>query len=105
MKCYRCGAEIGAGVKFCVMCGSPQGFIQELITAAAQGNQSAITELYNRTYNNVYQSVRMLVKDEDMALDIVQDTYIRGFQYLGQLEDPNSFRPWIKRIGINRRTV
>lgn len=101
MKCYRCGAELDAGVKFCVMCGSPQGFTQDLITAAAQGNQDAITELYNRTYNNVYQSVRMLVKDEDMALDIVQDTYIRGFQYLSQLDDPHSFRAWIKRIGIN----
>lgn len=30
-----------------------------------------------------------------------QDAYIRGFQHLEQLDEPNHFRAWIKRIGIN----
>lgn len=101
MKCYKCGAEVSAGAKFCSRCGCPQGFSTELLQNAVQGSQEAIAELYNRTYNSVYQSVRMLVKDEDIALDIVQDAYIRGFQHLEQLDEPNHFRAWMKRIGIN----
>lgn len=101
MKCYKCGAEVDYESKFCSKCGSPQGFSEGLIADAKKGKQEAITELYNRTYNNVYQSVRMLVKDDDTALDIVQDAYIRGFQHLEQLDEPNHFRAWMKRIGIN----
>lgn len=101
MKCFKCGAELEADARFCTRCGSPQGFSRELIDAAARGEQGAITELYNRTYNNVYQSVRMMIKDEDTVLDIVQDAYIQGFKYLNQLSDPNHYRAWMKRIGIN----
>ena len=45
-----------------------------LIKNAKNGNQDAITELYNRTYNNVYFTVKALIKSEDTILDIVQDS-------------------------------
>lgn len=104
MKCSHCGAEVTSGSKFCIKCGTKVTFIftKELIDAAAAGNQAAIAELYNQTYNSVYQAVKLVIKnDEDSVLDIVQDTYIRGFRYLQQLDKPENFRAWIKRIGVN----
>ena len=48
-----------------------------LVRDAAAGDQKALTQLYNFTYNDVYNTAKFLVKDEDAALDIMQDTYIK----------------------------
>ncbi|MDL2273314.1 sigma-70 family RNA polymerase sigma factor [Oscillospiraceae bacterium OttesenSCG-928-G22] len=64
--------------------------------------ESAITYLYNETYNSVFQAIRPLIKDEDTALDVLQDTYIKAFESLSQLEKPEQFRAWVKRIAQNK---
>ena len=102
MICYNCKKVIPDGWKFCTFCGQPQGFDRDLIRAAAEGNEGALTELYNRTYNGVYHTVRFLIKDEDTALDIIQDSYLKGFRALNTLEDPDKFGAWIRRIAHNR---
>lgn len=101
MKCFKCGAKLEADSKLCPRCGEPQGFSLDLIENAKKGNQDAITELYNRTYNNVYFTVKALIKSEDTILDIVQDSYVKGFKNLSQLQAPDKFRAWIKRIAHN----
>lgn len=102
MKCYRCRAEIPEGETFCYQCGAEQGFPEELIKRAIGGEQEAITELYNRTYNNAYFTVKALIKDEDTALDIIQDSYVKAFKNLEQLQEADKFRAWIKRICHNQ---
>lgn len=77
-------------------------FTEKLIRQAAAGNQEAITELYELTYSSVYKTVRAMVQDEDTVLDIVQDSYIKGFQSLDQLDAPENFRAWMKRIATNK---
>lgn len=74
----------------------------DLIARAAKGDRYAIEDLYNSTYTNVYHTVKSVIRDEDAVLDIVQDSYIKAFQSLDQLDRPESFRPWIKRIALNR---
>lgn len=102
MKCFKCKTEIKAGAKFCPHCGEAQGFPEELIIKAKSGNQDAIAELYNCTYNNVYYTVKSMIKDEDTVLDIVQDSYVKGFQNLEQLREADKFRAWIRQIAHNR---
>ncbi len=43
-----------------------------------------------------------MIADEDTVLDIVQDSYIKGFQSLNQLDSPENFRAWMKRIATNK---
>lgn len=102
MKCYGCGVEIPTTVKFCPKCGKPQQITTAMIKAAENGDQNAIADLYNRTYNSVYRSIRILVKDDDTILDILQDSYIKGFQSLNQLDRPENFPAWMKRIAANK---
>ena len=102
MRCYHCQSIIADGSKFCTVCGQMQGFDRRIIDAAIAGDNQALTELYNRTYNSVYHTVKFLVKDEDAALDIVQDSYLGAFRHLSQLQDAEKFGPWMKRIAHNR---
>ena len=102
MKCPQCGKEIGAEAAFCPFCGVSPGFTAELIRRAGENDQAAIEELYERTYGSVYATVRALVKDEDTALDILQDSYLKAFRSLDRLQEPEKFQAWIKRIAHNR---
>ncbi len=102
MKCYKCKATIPDGADFCPRCGVSQGFSPELIRKAKDNNQNAITELYNKTYSNVYYTIKAIVKDDDAVMDILQDSYLNAFRSLDQLQDTSKFRAWIKRIAHNR---
>ena len=77
-------------------------FTDSLIRKAQSGDQDAIAELYALTYNSVYKTVKSMIADEDTVLDIVQDSYIKGFQSLDQLDTPENFRAWMKRIATNK---
>ena len=102
MKCFNCSAEIAEGVQICPKCGANQGFTKELIFRAKNNDQAALTELYNKTYSSVYYTIKALIKDEDAALDILQDSYIKAFKSLDQLKEPEKFNAWIKQIAHNR---
>ena len=77
-------------------------FTIKMIRKAAAGDQDAITELYELTYSSVYKTVKSMIADEDTVLDIVQDSFIKGFQSLDQLDAPENFRAWMKRIATNK---
>ena len=77
-------------------------FTSELLGKAKNGDQAAITQLYEASYNSVYKSVKAMVADEDTVLDIVQDGFIKAFQSLEQLDAPEHFRAWLKRIATNK---
>jgi len=102
MRCYNCRTQLPDDVIICPKCGESQGFSQELIDAAIRGEEEAYTELYRKTQASTYVTVKALISDEDTALDIVQDSYIKAFKNLAQLQDHDKFRPWIKRIAHNR---
>ena len=102
MKCYKCKTAIPDDVDVCPRCGASQGFSSDLIYKAKENDQNAIAELYNKTYSNVYYTIKAIVKDDDVVLDILQDSYLKAFRSLDQLQDTSKFRAWIKRIAHNR---
>ena len=102
MKCGKCGASIPDGSETCPRCGAPQGISAELIRRARENDQDAIAELYERTYSSVYTTVRAMAPDDDTALDILQDTYLKAFRSLDRLEDPARFGAWVRRIAHNQ---
>lgn len=71
------------------------------IYAALHHDMDAMEALYKQTYGTVYGTVRMMVSDEYLAEDIVQDAFMKGFENLEQLSDPQKYPSWIKRIAIN----
>ena len=73
----------------------------ELVALAKAGDQSAFTELYEQTNPMLYRSIRAMVHDEDLAWDILQDSYLRAFRSLDKLEADEAFLVWLRRIAVN----
>ena len=102
MYCRHCGKEIADTNAFCTHCGKPvQNEIGFLVQSAREGNQEAVSALYEKTYNKVYYTVKSMIKDEDAVLDIVQDTYIKAFTHLDTFAGNDKFLPWVKQIASN----
>lgn len=41
------------------------------------------------------------MKDQDKSMDLLQDTFVKAFNSLEQLKDPDKFTPWVKQIAVN----
>ena len=74
----------------------------ELIAAIRAGDRQAFTTLYELTSQEVYRTARAILRDEEAALDVQQDTYVFAYTHLNQLSDPEKLRPWLRSIAVNR---
>ena len=74
----------------------------DLVLQAKNGDQRAITELYNLSYKPAYAVAFKMTGNEDDAFDILQDAYIKAFSSLDQLSDPSGFIPWFNKITANK---
>lgn len=102
MKCTRCESQIVNRDNICPNCGADMNITAELINSAINKDNNAYTELYRRTYDDVYREIFVYVKNKDKIEDLVSETYIQAFRRLEQLNKPSSFLPWIRTIGRNK---
>lgn len=72
-----------------------------LVALAREGNQDALAALYEKTYNEVFYTIKSMIKDEDTVLDILQDTYVKAFTHLDRFQGDSKFSPWVRQIGAN----
>ncbi len=72
------------------------------VMKALRGDQNAISELYYSTYPKLRAVAISILKNENDAEDIVQDSYIKAFTNLDTLMDASKFESWIGRITANK---
>ncbi|MDT3403693.1 RNA polymerase sigma factor [Mucilaginibacter terrae] len=75
---------------------------QELITRCQQGDPYAYTRLYDLNAKYVYNAICRYVEHTGEAEDIMQEAFVDAYHSIGKLANADSFRPWIKRIAINK---
>lgn len=103
MNCDRCGRTIPKGSNACPYCKEEQAGdgLAGLVALAREGDQDALAALYEKTYNEVFYTIKSMIKDEDTVLDILQDTYVKAFTYLDRFQGDSKFSPWVRQIGAN----
>ncbi len=76
---------------------------QELLKSYLQGNEKDLEKLIQRYKNKVYTSIYCMVKDEFLAEDIFQETFIKVIDTLrsGKYNEEGKFAPWVLRIAYN----
>ena len=76
---------------------------EQLVVAYANGNNKAFDVLLTRHQNRVFTYIMSFVKDEDVANDVFQDTFIKAVTTIrqGRYTENGKFRAWITRIAHN----
>ena len=77
---------------------------QVLLNQYLSGDRGAISQLIDRHSNRVRDYIRMMVKDHDLADDILQETFIKAVQVIddGRYADTGNFLSWMLRIAHNK---
>ena len=72
-----------------------------LVKAAQRGDMAAFEELVARHRDKVFARAFSMVRNEEEAIDLSQEAWVKGWQRLPQFLGESSFGTWITRIIIN----
>lgn len=72
-----------------------------LVKAAQGGDMVSFEELVSRHRDKMYARAYSIVHNEEEALDLSQEAWIKAWQRLGSFEGGSSFTTWMTRITIN----
>jgi RNA polymerase sigma-70 factor, ECF subfamily len=73
----------------------------DLVRSAQAGEMRAFEELVARHRDKIYARAYSMMRNEDEALDVSQEAWVKGWQRLGQFQGESSFGTWMTRIVIN----
>lgn len=74
---------------------------QELVEAAQGGDRRAFQMLYERYERKVYAVAYGFLRNQEDALDVLQEAFIKVHRYLPNFEGQSSFYTWLYRIVAN----
>lgn len=74
---------------------------EALVKLAQRGDMQAFEELVSRHSDRVYARAFSMMRNEDEALDLSQEAWVKGWQRLKQFQGDSSFVTWMTRIVIN----
>lgn len=72
-----------------------------VVRLAGRGDRHAFEELVRRRQSWVRNLMRRLSRDTSLADDLAQHVFIRVWSTIGQLQHPERFPGWLKRVAVN----
>lgn len=81
--------------------GRQDGDEAELIERARGGDSEAFGVLVERYQRRVVGVALSVVKNQDDAIELAQETFVRAFENLKKFESRSSFSTWLYRIAAN----
>lgn len=75
--------------------------LKKTIRALRKGNQLAGFQLYQEFSRATYNSILRVVGQDDLARDLLQESFLQAFAKIDTLENELAFGAWLKRIAIN----
>jgi RNA polymerase sigma-70 factor (ECF subfamily) len=75
----------------------------ELIQRFIKGEESCFEQLINRHKNKVFAYISLYIRDQALAEDLFQDTFMKVIQSVksGKYQDNGKFISWVMRIAHN----
>lgn len=74
---------------------------EALVRDAQSGDMVAFEELVARHRDKVYARAYSMMRNEEEALDLSQEAWVKSWQRIGQFQGESSFATWLTRIVIN----
>src|SRR5579883_2643481 len=74
---------------------------RELVLRAQRGDQLAFEKLYERYNDRISRYLIRMVGDDGVGCELTQETFLKAWQGLLSLRDPDRFANWLYRIATN----
>jgi RNA polymerase sigma-70 factor (ECF subfamily) len=72
-----------------------------LVKSSQKGDMQAFEELVARHRDKIYARAFSMMRNEEEAIDLSQEAWVKGWQRLVQFQGDSSFATWMTRIVIN----
>lgn len=72
-----------------------------LVERARDGDDRAFAVLVGRYERKLIRVLARLVRDEELALDLAQETFWKVYNRLDRFDTARRFGPWLFRVGVN----
>src|SRR5271168_1478951 len=73
----------------------------ELVAKARTGDLEAFNELINRYERKIYRLAKHITQNDEDAEDVLQETFLKAYEHLGDFQGQSKFYTWIVRIAVN----
>lgn len=74
---------------------------KSIIQRCKKNDKNAFAELFKFYQNYLFKLCFSYVQNEQHALDLMQDIYIKLYKNIQQFDDKYPFHPWIRRVAVN----
>lgn len=76
---------------------------EQLVKSYAKGENEAFDQLLKRHQDRIFNYILRIIKNEDVANDIFQETFVKAIQTIrqGRYTENGKFPAWISRIAHN----
>jgi RNA polymerase sigma-70 factor (ECF subfamily) len=74
---------------------------ERLVGAAQEDDMAAFEELVARHRDKIYARAFSMMRNEEAAIDLSQEAWVKAWQRLNQFQGDASFATWMTRIVIN----
>jgi RNA polymerase sigma-70 factor, ECF subfamily len=72
-----------------------------LLERARAGDAEAYSELVDRYARRIFRLARQITQNDEDAEDVLQETFLKAYEHLGEFEGLSKFYTWIARIAVN----
>jgi len=73
----------------------------QLVAKAREGDSAAYNQLMTRYSPKIYRLAKHITQHDEDAEDVLQETFLKAFEHLGDFQGQSKFYTWIVRIAVN----
>jgi RNA polymerase sigma-70 factor (ECF subfamily) len=72
-----------------------------LVAKARGGDTAAYNQLVHRYSPKIYRLAKHITQHDEDAEDVLQETFLKAYEHLGDFQGQSKFYTWIVRIAVN----
>jgi RNA polymerase sigma-70 factor (ECF subfamily) len=73
----------------------------ELVRLCQDGDMAAFEQLFHKYQERVYSTALRMMNNQDDAMDLTQDIFLRAYQNIGKFRFTSAFSTWLYRLAVN----
>jgi|HubBroStandDraft_3_1064219.scaffolds.fasta_scaffold115845_2 RNA polymerase sigma-70 factor (ECF subfamily) len=74
----------------------------DLVHATQNGDMSAFEQLVGRYDRKLFRIAEHITRNREDSQDVVQESFLKAFQHLGEFREQSQFSTWLFRITVNQ---